>query len=94
MEQKIPPTLPQPPRSFRIILTLTSRCPRIDQVLLEALRKQKENFTLRNISRSEFKELFSKKRIRIKGQPARPSSALAEGSTVVDILGFDQTTGG
>ena len=41
-------------------------------------------------SRTEFKELFKKKRIRIKGQPAVPSSSLAKGTTYVDILGYDE----
>lgn len=78
----------QPKKSFRVTLNLTSRQPRLDTVLLEALRSQKENHQLRNISRSEFKELFTKKRVLIKGQPARPSSSLAAGTTFVDILGF------
>lgn len=79
----------QPKNSFRVTVTLSSPRPRIDQVLLEVLRKQNQNLALRNISRSDFKELFKKKRIRIKGQPAIPSSALAQGMTHVDILGFD-----
>jgi hypothetical protein len=90
MEQ--PPSTPQPPNSFRIILTLARSAPRIDQVLIEALRKQSENILLQNISRTAFKELFNTKRVLIKGQPARPSSSLAHGSTTVDVLGFDQVT--
>lgn len=78
----------RPKNSFRITLVLTSRKPRIDQVLLEELRKQNRNLELRNISRTEFKELFRKKKIRIKGQAATPSSSLAQGTTFVDIHGF------
>ena len=77
-----------PPNSFRVTLVVTSKKPRIDQVLIEALRKQNENLQLRNISRTVFKDLFKTKRICIKGQPARPSSSLAEGTTEVDILGY------
>jgi hypothetical protein len=80
------PTPPQPQGSFRVTLELTSSKPRIDQVLLEELRKQKENLALANISRTEFKELFNLKKIRIKGQPARASSSLAKGVTYVDIM--------
>ena len=43
---------------------------------------------IREISRSAFKELFKTKRITLKGQSAVPSSTLAKGTTVVDILGF------
>ena len=84
-------TLPEKPsHSFRLTLELTSSRPRIDQVLLEELRKQNRSLLLRNISRTEFKELFKKKKIRIKGQPAVPSSSLAKGTTYVDILGFEE----
>jgi hypothetical protein len=83
------PTNEQPANSFRITLTVLTARPRIDQVLLEELRKQSRNTLLKRISRTEFKELFKKKRIRIKGQPATPSSSLAAGSTDVDIIGFD-----
>lgn len=82
----------QPKNAFRITLTLSSSRPRIDQVLLEELRKQSRNLALKNISRTEFKELFKKKRIRIKGQPAVPSSSLAQGITHVDIIGFEDFT--
>jgi 23S rRNA-/tRNA-specific pseudouridylate synthase len=80
----------QPPNSFRVTLTVASARPRIDAVLLEELRRQKRNLALRNISRTEFKELFRKKRVRIKGQPATPSSSLAQGTTYVDIMGFSE----
>ena len=74
--------------TFRITLTLTSRKPRLDQVLLEALRLQTRNLQLKNISRSAFKALFNAKKIQIKGQNATPSSALASGTTDVDIIGY------
>lgn len=88
------PTNKQPENSFRITLTVLSAKPRIDQVLLEELRKQSRNTILKRISRTEFKELFKKKRVQIKGQAAVPSSALAAGSTEVDLLGFDEVTVG
>ncbi len=75
---------------FRVTLQLSTRKPRIDQVLLEELRIQNRNLALRNISRSEFKELFKRKKIRIKGQSAVPSSSLASGTTHVDIFGFEE----
>lgn len=78
----------KPSNAFRVTLILSSPRPRLDQVLMEELRKQKRSLALRNISRTEFKELFKKKRIRIKGQPATPSSSLAAGTTYVDIIGF------
>jgi len=92
--RKAPSANEPPPNSFRITLAVPSPRPRIDQVLLDELRKQSRNTILKNISRTEFKELFKKKRILIKGQPATPSSALASGSTVVDILGFAEVTVG
>jgi len=78
----------QPPNSFRITLTLSMGAPRLDSVLMEALRNQKESLDLRNITRATFKELFKNKRILIKDQPARPSSAISAGTTYVDILGY------
>jgi len=82
---------PKKPRdTFRIELTLTASRPRLDQVLIEALRKQTRNHELKHITRTKFKELFKKKRIRIKGQPALPSSSLAHGTTFVDIFGYEE----
>lgn len=72
--------------SFKITLTVTSSRPRLDQVLLEALRAQSENHRLKHISRSDFKALFKDKKIRIKGQNALPSSSLASGNTEIEIL--------
>ncbi len=80
-----------PKNCFRVTLTLPTPRSRIDQILLEELRKQNRNLVLKRISRTEFKELFKKKRIRIKGQPATPSSSLAQGTTFVDIVGFEDT---
>lgn len=76
--------------AYRLTLNLTSPRPRIDQVLREELKKQKENLQLANLSRLGLKELFKKKRIRIKGQAAVPSSSLAKGITYVDIIGFGE----
>ena len=60
----------------------------MDNVLLNALREQNENMTLKNISRGALKQLFTDKKIEIKGQRAKSNSALAKGTTYVDILGF------
>ncbi len=79
---------PKPPKSFRIILDLTARVDRMDNTLITALKNQNENLDLRNISRQGLKTLFTEGRIQIKGQRAKPSSALAKGLTYVDILGF------
>jgi hypothetical protein len=85
------PYEPEKPRkAFRVTLTLSSPRPRLDQVLLEELRKQKRSLALSNLSRLAFKDLFKKKKIRIKGQPAVPSSSLARGVTYVDILGYGE----
>jgi hypothetical protein len=83
MQKNVPD---QPANSFRVTLVLEHRSDRLDGVLLEAIRQQKENVKLRNISRSALKTLFNEKKILIKGQPARPASALAPGTTYVDIL--------
>lgn len=92
--RKPAPANEPPENSFRITLTVLNAKPRIDQVLLEELRKQSRNTLLKRISRTEFKELFKKKRIQIKGQAATPSSALAAGTTEVDILGYASVTVG
>lgn len=85
MENNIPE---RPPKSFRVTLNLDYPESRMDNVLLAALREQNENETLKNISRAALKELFNKKKILIKGQRARSNSALAKGTTYVDILGY------
>lgn len=79
----------QAPNSFRVTLNLNNSMPRLDTVLLEALRGQDRNPELKNISRSNFKKLFNERRIQIKGQNALPSSALAVGTTYIDILGYE-----
>lgn len=78
----------RPAKSFRITLDLPRSEKRMDNVLLKALREQNENAKLKEISRAEFKELFTTGKILIKGQRAKPSSALATGTTYVDILGY------
>jgi hypothetical protein len=78
----------QPENSFRIAINLDRAEPRIDNVLLNALRDQNENDTLKAMSRTLLKNLFAEKRIVIKGQRAKSSSALAKGTTYVDILGY------
>jgi hypothetical protein len=83
---------PRPRGSFRVTLSLTTPAPRLDAVLIEALRKQDRSIDLNNLSRAKIKELFSKKKIRIKGQAATPSSAVARGITYVDILGYSDPT--
>ena len=79
---------PRPPKSFRIVLDIPRAERRLDSVLLTAIKSQNENLNLREISRTEFKELFNKGRVLIKGQRATPSSAVAKGITYVDILGY------
>jgi hypothetical protein len=79
---------PQPVNSFRVKIELISRAPRLDSVLMEKLREQKESLDLRNLTRTQFKKLFQDHRIVIKGQAAKPSSALSSGTTYVDILGY------
>ena len=78
----------QPRHSFRVTLELNSRTSRMDNTLLAALKDQKMNLNLKNISRQALKNLFLEGRIQIKGQRAKPSSALAKGITYIDILGY------
>ncbi|MBO9668123.1 MAG: hypothetical protein J7501_15080 [Bdellovibrio sp.] len=85
MENHIPP---RPPKSFRVTLELYRSEKRLDVVLLAALRNQKENLNLFNITRTTFKQLFLDGRILIKGQRAKVSSGVAKGTTYVDILGY------
>ena len=79
---------PKPPNSFRIALNLDFPESRMDNVLLNALREQNENPSLKVISRGALKDLFNNKKILIKGQRAKSNSSLAKGTTYVDILGF------
>ena len=78
----------RPAKSFRVTLNLNHRENRMDNILLEALREQEDHLTLRTISRTGLKSLFSENRVLIKGQRAKTSSALAKGTTYVDILGY------
>ncbi len=91
----MPPTMTdipaKPPNSFRIELVMNNKQPRLDVILLEAIRKQERNDDLKRISRSVFKNLFKTKRILIKGQCAKPSSSVAAGTTYVDILGYEDS---
>lgn len=83
------PTAPEKPaNSHRIALDLAWAESRMDNVLLEALRAQDEHMTLKHISRGALKELFTQKKIQIKGQRAKSNSSLAKGITYVDILGY------
>jgi hypothetical protein len=87
-------TIPeQPENSFRLELAVNQRMPRLDTLLLEAIRSQEKNLRLQRISRTAFKELFREKRVLIKGQPAKPSSGVAAGTTYVDILGYEEEAG-
>lgn len=79
---------PQPAKSIRIVLELKKAEKRLDTVLLRAIKAQNENLSLREITRTEFKELFNEGKIQIKGQKARPASGVAKGITYIDILGF------
>ena len=72
--------------AFRLALTISVKGTRLDGELMKALRSQSENLDLKNISRDQFKKLFQAKKILIKGQPAKPASALAAGVTYVDVL--------
>lgn len=87
MSENVPP---KPANSFRITIELNRAEKRLDAILLQAIKQQNENLTLREISRTAFKELFNSGKIQIKGQNAKPSSGLAKGITYVDILGFKQ----
>lgn len=78
----------KPLNSARIVLTLDYPESRMDNVLLKACREQDENAKLKIISRGALKALFTAGKVMIKGQRAKSSSALAKGTTYVDIIGF------
>lgn len=61
---------------------------RLDVVLTAAIKSQNKNLNLREISRTQLKDLFRNGKIQIKGQRATPSSAIAKGTTYVDVLGY------
>ncbi|MBX9767520.1 MAG: hypothetical protein K2X47_09640 [Bdellovibrionales bacterium] len=84
MQDFIPP---QPANSFRITLDLLRSEDRLDNVLLSAVKQQDQNVKLKEISRVKFKELFKSGKVYIKGQKAKPNSAVNKGVTYVDILG-------
>lgn len=85
MENNIPPKMSN---AFRIAISSDMGEPRLDNVLLNALRDQSENPTLKVISRGLLKTLFAEKKIFIKGQNAKPSSSIARGTTYIDIVGY------
>ena len=85
MKEFIPP---QPPKSYRVTLELHKTALRLDTLLLAALKEQSDNLDLKNISRTQFKNLFNDGRIEIKGQRAKPTSKIVAGTTYVDILGY------
>lgn len=75
-----------PDNSFRVTLELEQSNPRLDNILLEALRKQDDNEDLKVISKIQFKKLFVDKKVLIKGQSAKAKSPVNTGITFVDIL--------
>lgn len=79
---------PRPAKSHRVVINLNYRSDRMDTVLIEALRAQSENASLKIISRGALKELFTAGKIEIKGQRAKSNSAINKGVTYVDILGY------
>ena len=84
-DTNVPPKISN---AYRITLNLDQPESRLDNVLLNACREQTENPNLKIISRGALKALFNDKKIFIKGQRAKSSSALARGTTYVDIVGF------
>jgi hypothetical protein len=76
----------QPENSFRVKLEISSPEPRLDVVLFKALQVQNENEELKNISKAHLKRLFLEKKIFIKGQNAKATSAIHSGLTYIDIL--------
>ena len=85
MENNIPA---RPKNSARVTLTLNWPEDRLDNILLATIREQDENAKLKLVSRAGLKKLFIDGKIQIKGQQAKPSSAIAKGVTYIDILGF------
>jgi len=83
MNYKIPE---QPVNSFRVTLELTEPAPRLDIVLLEALKNQSENEALKLMSKTHLKKLFIEKNIFIKGQNAKAKSSINSGTTYIDII--------
>lgn len=77
---------PQPQNSFRVTLELKSSGQTLDSVLFDALKQQTENQALNEISKAQYKKLFTNKKVLIKGQNARAKSLINSGTTYVDIL--------
>ncbi|MFT6633507.1 MAG: hypothetical protein ACJAS4_003478 [Bacteriovoracaceae bacterium] len=75
-----------PENSFRVIIEVEDREPRLDTILFEALKAQNENDDLKNISKIQLKKLFTEKKVLIKGQSAKAKSGINAGKTFVDIL--------
>jgi hypothetical protein len=76
----------QPANSFRVVLELEKAGPRLDVVLMEALKKQNDNEQLKLISKAHLKKLFVEKKVFIKGQNAKAKSPINIGTTYIDIL--------
>ncbi|MCO4755293.1 MAG: hypothetical protein KC478_12480 [Bacteriovoracaceae bacterium] len=83
MNYKIPE---QPENSFRVTVELEAPQPRLDVVLMNALKEQDENEALQLISKAHLKRLFTEKKVLIKGQNAKPKSTINSGTTYIDIL--------
>lgn len=76
----------KPENSFRVTLELESPEPRLDIVLMDALKSQNENEMLNQISKAHLKKLFIQKKVLIKGQNAKAKSPINIGTTYIDIL--------
>lgn len=76
----------QPENSFRVTLELEAPEPRLDKILLDALKAQNENEELKLISKAHLKRLFTEKKVLIKGQNAKAKSPIHTGITYIDIL--------
>ncbi len=76
----------KPENSFRITLELEDSGQKLDTVLFEALKAQDENLELKEISKGQFKKLFTEKKVLIKNQNAKLKSSINSGTTFVDIL--------
>ncbi len=80
-------TVPEKPEnSFRVVIELETPEPRLDKVLMDALKKQNDNAELNLISKAHLKRLFTEKKVLIKGQNAKAKSTLNSGITYIDIL--------
>ncbi len=82
MQDNIPA---MPKKAQRVTIELDWPENRLDNILLEKMRMD-ENVKLNTISRGGLKKLFLAGKVQIKGQNAKPSSALAKGTTYIDLL--------